>query len=68
MMDAISGIIVGLIIVAFVFGLIIGCLAECSKWRANADNVMRLYSRGRLYKVEYADVDTEPVAINPNTT
>jgi len=39
-------------IAAFVAGIWIGVSIEAKRWRANADAIQRLESKGRLYKVE----------------
>lgn len=44
-----------LLLAGFMGGMGIGKLAEGYRWRRNANDPMRLFSRGRLYKVKIDD-------------
>ena len=44
-----------LVFVSFFLGFGIGKWIEGARWRRNAKELVRIYSRKRLYKVEYGE-------------
>ena len=47
--------LIGISLFSLLFGIAIGKLVESARWRKNADDVVRIYSGGHLYKVFYDD-------------
>ena len=43
----------GLGFVCLLLGILIGKFLEEARWRRNADDIVRIYSKGKLYKVHY---------------